>query len=402
MVSLCAIVLFHWINTSPGIGPKNPEQSTATISSSEHNAGNPVFPTMFLSPTYATPPAARTARPEALIIFSKESGGSDGTGEPETAQSRDEGHIVDADSPQVPQAASSTEPNESENVALPTDNSQNHDIETPHEDSQPPYTVDEATPEGRREHVKKYLEENNIPTRFTMINLLDKMATQRVTDNVRNTSTGLPSKGTSDLDGLDGPRIEEICKDETQDLPAPTAPLKERAQRMLPSRDTSPDPPAEDPSKAMTVTPRLDEPDLEANTSDRNERVAASFPSTRRTSPERGRFRSVSPAKGLGLSEIRQPSDNRENISPSRPPPNKTLSYKQVAITSSTPPIQPGEIVELVPHDNGQSGKEGQGVKVIRSMGSKDPWRVPSSEQPWGANNKSRANSSAKASEPLP
>ncbi|KAI4092871.1 MAG: hypothetical protein LQ344_003236 [Seirophora lacunosa] len=150
--------------------------------------------------------------------------------------------------------------------------------------------------------------------------------------------------------------------DNDQAQSPPTAPLKERAQRMLPSRDASPDPASgEDAAKAT-----------------------ASFPSTRRISPERGRDNLHSSATGLGLSSIGQSSANRENVSPSRLQPNASLSYRQVAIASGTHAIQPGDIVELVPNDSDSGGKKVPGLTLQKA--GNDPWRVPSAEQYWGAN----------------
>ncbi|KAL9059306.1 MAG: hypothetical protein Q9206_001552 [Seirophora lacunosa] len=150
--------------------------------------------------------------------------------------------------------------------------------------------------------------------------------------------------------------------DNDQAQSPPTAPLKERAQRMLPSRDPSPDPASgEDAAKAT-----------------------ASFPSTRRISPERGRDNLHSSATGLGLSSIGQSSANRENVSPSRLQPNASLSYRQVAIASGTHAIQPGDIVELVPNDSDSGGKKVPGLTLQKA--GNDPWRVPSAEQYWGAN----------------
>ncbi|KAL8716158.1 MAG: hypothetical protein Q9220_000063 [cf. Caloplaca sp. 1 TL-2023] len=112
-----------------------------------------------------------------------------------------------------------------------------------------------------------------------------------------------------------------------------------------------------------------------------------SSPYPRWSSPERrDRLQSISPTKGLGLSIVPPPfSNNQENTSPSGRAPRKTLSYKEVAIAPSTPLIQPGDIVEIVSQDEAADGKIGQGNSVVRKVGTKDPWRVPSSEQPWGA-----------------
>ncbi|KAL8962345.1 MAG: hypothetical protein Q9193_001238 [Seirophora villosa] len=174
-----------------------------------------------------------------------------------------------------------------------------------------------------------------------------------------------PRLSFSDSFSAPGPDIshdDNSAHDNDQAQSPPTAPLKERAQRMLPSPDASPDQASgEDAAKAT-----------------------ASVPSTRPISPERGRDHLHSSATGLGLSSIGQSSANRENVSPSRLQPNASLSYRQVAIASGTHAIQPGDIVELIPNDSDSGGKKVPGLTIQKA--GNDPWRVPSAEQYWGAN----------------
>ncbi|KAL8743652.1 MAG: hypothetical protein Q9184_008087 [Pyrenodesmia sp. 2 TL-2023] len=199
----------------------------------------------------------------------------------------------------------------------------------------------------------------------------------------------------SDDEDLDKVRIKEISDDEIRRLHPPEAPLKDRAQRMLPSRDASPDPLGEVTTEATAAADEVCEPEQQGSMprlSDRTSafriavsRATASLPSTRRTSHERGRPRSLSPAKGLGLLKVGQTSADVENVSPSRLRPRQSLSYKEVATTVSSNPNQAGEFVNLMPKDNGQK--------------SRDPWRVPSAEGSWGAASKPRGKSFTEASE---
>ncbi|KAI4183855.1 MAG: hypothetical protein LQ346_006217 [Caloplaca aetnensis] len=209
------------------------------------------------------------------------------------------------------------------------------------------------------------------------------------------TSELLHTIASSDGDDPDKRRIEEIFDDEARRPDPPKAPLKERAQRMLPSRDASPDTlSSEEPAEMIVAAADVCEPEHRESMprlSDRlsasrmaASRTTASLPSTRRTSQERERPRSLSP-EGLGLFKIRGLSANVENMSPTRLQPQQSLSYKEVAATSSMTPVQAGEFGGLVSRNNGQ--------------GKKDPWRVPSAEANWGASNKARGKSFTEASE---
>ncbi|KAL8908529.1 MAG: hypothetical protein Q9207_000739 [Kuettlingeria erythrocarpa] len=225
---------------------------------------------------------------------------------------------------------------------------------------------------------------------------LDEHCLSNGEDSLHATSEMPQTIASSDGEDLDKPRIEEIFDDEALPPDAPKAPLKERAQRMLPSRDASPDTLAsEEPAEATAAAGDIcqsEQRESMPRLSDRlsasriaASRTTASLPSTRRTSQERERPRSLSPLEGLGLSKLGGPSANLENLSPTRLQPQQSLSYKEVAATSSMTPIQAGGFGGLVSRDNGQ--------------GKKDPWRVPSAEANWGASNKSRGKSFTEASE---
>lgn len=127
------------------------------------------------------------------------------------------------------------------------------------------------------------------------------------------------------------------------------------------------------------------QPDNPSTVSTGEERAIQSFPSTRRPSLERGRARSKSTISGLGIVVADRTSVNSsQSMSPLDGQPSRQLSWKHVAVTPPTPPMQPGEIVEIVPKENDGEGKGGQLATVVRK---KDPWRVPSAEQPWGTGN---------------
>ncbi|KAL9018445.1 MAG: hypothetical protein Q9185_004222 [Variospora sp. 1 TL-2023] len=211
----------------------------------------------------------------------------------------------------------------------------------------------------------------------------------------------IPRHGSSDmLSSLapNGSDDDNHAYDNDQAQSPPTAPLKERAQRMLPSREVSPDPASgEDVVTATAADHKVNGPENRGDLNTIKAQVAASFPSTRDTSPERGRHNSISSATGLGISSIGRASASAENISPSRLQPNGSLSYRQVAIASGAHPIQTGDIVELVHSDSDAGGKKGPGL-MLRKAGN-DPWRVPSAEQPWGANKSAKGKGPAESPE---
>ncbi|KAI4145061.1 MAG: hypothetical protein LQ341_002472 [Variospora aurantia] len=211
----------------------------------------------------------------------------------------------------------------------------------------------------------------------------------------------IPRHGLSDMFSSlapDGSDDDSHVYDNDQAQSPPTAPLKERAQRMLPSREVSPDPASgEDVVTATAADHKVNGPENRGDFNTIKGQGAASFPSTRYTPPERGRHHSISSATGLGISSIGRASASAENISPSRLQPNGSLSYRQVAIASGAHPIQTGDIVELVHSDSDAGGKKGPGL-MLRKAGN-DPWQVPSAEQPWGANKSAKGKGPAESPE---
>ncbi|KAL8939599.1 MAG: hypothetical protein Q9211_002669 [Gyalolechia sp. 1 TL-2023] len=288
------------------------------------------------------------------------------------------------------------EPQVSENVQAQTADYETREIGVLSEGYEPPNMADETTHEGRAKYIVDYVTINHPETQDGILETIGLRSPHERTGKLEG-SSNLPKVGFKTLHEMNGPRVEEISSgDNVQPVSPPMAPLKQREQRLLPSRDVSPAGTATEDSSQVT------EEQQDTSGAPQGDGISIStkldpesFPRTRRTSTERGRLRSVSPAKGLGLSIVRPSSNNAENISPSKQA-RKILSYKQVA---STPSFLPGEIVEITSKESNQEGKEGQGVTMVRKTGSKDLWRVPSSEQPWGGNNKAKRIPSTEASE---
>ncbi|KAL8671130.1 MAG: hypothetical protein Q9168_004363 [Polycauliona sp. 1 TL-2023] len=79
-----------------------------------------------------------------------------------------------------------------------------------------------------------------------------------------------------------------------------------------------------------------------------------------------------------------------ENVIPSTKEQPKTPSWKEIVTKSSTPTLQAGDIVEFIPKETEGDNKSSQTPGIVRKTKGKDPWRVPSAEQPWGKNSKSK------------
>ncbi|KAL8679684.1 MAG: hypothetical protein Q9186_004046 [Xanthomendoza sp. 1 TL-2023] len=134
--------------------------------------------------------------------------------------------------------------------------------------------------------------------------------------------------------------------------------------------------------------------------------VVTSFPSSRDISPERGRDRSLPRTKGLAISVThpqsvksenvlpsrqQTPSVKSENVSPSRKQGHKPMCWSEAVIKSTSPSIQMGDIVEITSKKPEGESKGLLGKSVVQKSGSRDPWRVPSAEQEWGASSKSKS-----------
>ncbi|KAL8835859.1 MAG: hypothetical protein Q9170_003153 [Blastenia crenularia] len=335
------------------------EIPAAYLPAAEAENGNN-YTVVFIPSTYAPSLSNPAAKFRALMVFSKD----------DDVQS-------DAASGAEPSTEPPSESRTAEDIDLRNRGGEALTIDIASEHSEPPDEVDEATRHARVKLIEEYLEKNGMHSVGELQGALNFFAPRKSMSAAEDSS---PPANT----GFAVPRVEEVYSDdEVEPLTPPTPTLKHREQRMLPSRDVSPAPVSnEECAQGSDAAKKRSE--HEERLSGPEEHISASFPSTRRTSPTRGRFRSEVPPVGPGLSIPRPSSANVEDLSRARQP-RKSLSYKQVA---STPPMQPGEIVEIVSKDPGHETKEGRGVTVIRKAGGKDPWRVPSSEQPWGGSNK--------------
>ncbi|KAL8948516.1 MAG: hypothetical protein Q9222_005306 [Ikaeria aurantiellina] len=252
----------------------------------------------------------------------------------------------------------------------------------------------EAERQARSEQIEQYCRQNTLASRAEIMDMLDAIAPQ-------DPGPTTPSQKLSDDDMKEEHTPDSSDADSKTSITVKCSPVQEIASNgdvhssspstmSLEDTERGPDPinltlpqSSEDATDDMKVTQ-----DTKNNTeTDDTFSMAFHKGQSPTASPEhRGRLRSISPTKGLGISIMPPPfSTKKENTSPSGSQPRKTLSYKEVAISPSTPPIQSGDIVEIVSKDMAADGKGGRRASVVRKVGAKDPWRVPSSEQPWGA-----------------
>ncbi|KAL8908095.1 MAG: hypothetical protein Q9171_005589 [Xanthocarpia ochracea] len=205
------------------------------------------------------------------------------------------------------------------------------------------------------------------------------------------------------LGGLGEPRVVEIISDdETQSDFQPSAASREQAWLSDPEKVSS-----LHSLLYETLTEAFEHPEdfqdteqpIDTISANRNEEyMVPSPPSTRTASPERSRGRSASPVNGLGISIIHPASITSENGSPSQKQLPKELSWKEIATKSPSFLLQTGDIVEFIPKESDNESKGSQASGVVRKSSGKDPWRVPSAEQPWGKNNKSKGKPTGEAS----
>ncbi|KAL9602021.1 MAG: hypothetical protein Q9219_002129 [cf. Caloplaca sp. 3 TL-2023] len=306
-----------------------------------------------------------------------------GAGEPDTTESQDE-------TPPKP----SFDKNNVQSTSSPA-----RGIESPSMESGSLHAAVEETREDRLNVLGKFIKENNLAPEHQIFDLLHQIAPEQPVDVMNEVSSSSQSQISNDYYGLEEARVEEIMSDNDMPIsPSSTTRLEHRQQDVLPSQDVSPAPLVINDSSTTTGEPGKGSQDEQGDDAvGTNEQIAVPSPPTGAITPGYGsESQSVSPVPGLGLFVDGQSLTGLENVIPSRSEPRKTLSYKQVA---STPPIQPGDIVEIIPKEVGPDGKDGQGVTVVRKTDGKDPWRVPSSEQPWGGTNKTKSTSPIETSE---
>ncbi|KAL8691349.1 MAG: hypothetical protein Q9224_004199, partial [Gallowayella concinna] len=92
------------------------------------------------------------------------------------------------------------------------------------------------------------------------------------------------------------------------------------------------------------------------------------------------------------------PSVKSENVSPSRKQGHKPMCWSEAVIKSTSPSIQMGDIVEITSKKPEGESKGLLGKSVVQKSGSRDPWRVPSAEQEWGASSKFKSKPSTETS----
>ncbi|KAL8790619.1 MAG: hypothetical protein Q9213_000466 [Squamulea squamosa] len=277
-------------------------------------------------------------------------------------------------------------------------------------DDQPRAGDDQRTlsPEERQARLKvldHHVQQNNLLPISHLLNVLAEVAPQESEQTeleLYNASKSHSEESPDTLVGLGEPRVLEITSDdEAQPSFIPSVTPEEQVQHSaqdfassLSSRlgDTSTRIPghAQDFQGAEQL--------INAPSANRHEEhIVASSPSTRTASPERGQDHFASSVKDSGLSIAKPAATKSENVSPSRKQQPKTLSWKEIATKSPTSSLQPGDIVEFIPKDTDSGSKCSQVSGVVRKSGSKDPWRVPSAEQPWGKNNKSKGKPTGEA-----
>ena len=266
------------------------------------------------------------------------------------------------------------------------------------------------SPAGRQARLKvldEHVQQNNLLPIDRLLNGLAEVAPQESEQTnlgKRNASKPHADESPVTLGGLGEPRVVEITSDdETHSDFEPSAASRERVQLSVP-KPVSSLPSLLFETLAGVPEHSLDfqdtEQPIDTISANRNEEhMMPSPPSTRTASPERSRGRSASPVNGLGISITDPASTTSENGSPSQKQPPRPLSWKEIATKSPTFSLQTGDIVEFIPKESDNESKGSQASGVVRKSSGKDPWRVPSAEQPWGKNNKSKGKATGEASD---
>ncbi|KAL8773468.1 MAG: hypothetical protein Q9209_001572 [Squamulea sp. 1 TL-2023] len=306
-------------------------------------------------------------------------------------------------------------PNEHDGIVLPGESTDPQVSQDPQEkvaqvEDQSSVEVDQRTlsPEERQARLKvldEHVQQNNLLPISHLLNVLAEVAPQEPQQTNVELYCALKSQSDESPDTLVGsgePRVLEITSDDdAQPSSIPSATPEEHVQHS--AQDSASSLPSLLCETTGTPGHAQHFQDIEqlgnAHSANRHEeRMLPSCPSTRTASPDRGRGCSASSVKELGLSTTKPAATKSENVSPSRKQPPKTLSWKEIATQSPTSSLQTGDIVEFIPKDTDGSNKGSQVSGVVRKSGGKDPWRVPSAEQPWGKNNKSKGKPTGEAS----
>ncbi|KAL8808537.1 MAG: hypothetical protein Q9182_000088 [Xanthomendoza sp. 2 TL-2023] len=241
----------------------------------------------------------------------------------------------------------------------------------------------------------------------------------RVQDDVEGKSCKSTVESIPDtLAGSSDSKITEVLSDDenqTPSLPSAQPREQEPGLALVPDEPASPllSETTSGEHQESQVTETVERSEDRSGKEYFEDHMVTSFPSTRTVSPERGRGRSLSPAKGLAKSVTHPmsiksenvkpshqqiPSIDFHNVSPSRKQAQKPMCWSDAVIKSTSPSIQAGDIVEITTKKSDGEGKGFLGRSAVHNSGSRDPWRVPSAEQEWGASSKSKSKPSTEGS----
>ncbi|KAL8657242.1 MAG: hypothetical protein Q9226_002118 [Calogaya cf. arnoldii] len=276
-------------------------------------------------------------------------------------------------------------------------------VEDPQRDKEDQRTFSAAEKQARLKVLDNHVQKNNINSIKTILQALAEVAPcdsgQAIFE--KQGASNPRSEGSSDtLSDLGEPRLLEITSDdEAQQAFLPPATREEQEQPSIsePVRASPLADVPQVPQRHEHFQTFLDvEQPLDTDSGDQpGEDTASSRRSTLNASPERSQGCSIDPVKGLGISITHPASIELENGSPSRKEPPKTPSWKEIVTKSPTASLQTGDIVEFISKDTDGDNTGSQASGIIRKFAGKDPWRVPSAEQPWGKSNKSKGKSTA-------
>ncbi|KAL8848929.1 MAG: hypothetical protein Q9221_006087 [Calogaya cf. arnoldii] len=275
--------------------------------------------------------------------------------------------------------------------------------EDPQRDKEDQRTFSAAEKQARLKVLDNHVQKNNINSIKTILQALAEVAPcdsgQAISE--KQGASNPRSEGSSDtLSDLGEARLLDITSDdEAQQAFLPPATREEQEQPSIsePGRAS----PLVDVSQVAQrhehIQNFLDvQQPFDTDSGDQpGEDTASSRSSTLNASPERSQDCSTDPVKGLGISITHPASIELENGSPSRREPPKTPSWKEIVVKSPASSLQTGDIVEFISKDTDGDNTGSQASGIIRKFTGKDPWRVPSAEQPWGKNNKSKGKPTA-------
>ncbi|KAL8833304.1 MAG: hypothetical protein Q9176_008036 [Flavoplaca citrina] len=264
-------------------------------------------------------------------------------------------------------------------------------------------TLDER--QARLKVLDNHVQQNNLLPVKDLLEVLQEVAPQTSEQAALGVHRGSkpPSDECSDTLPHSGePRLLEITSDDEAQATVQPSGVPQKRMYSSVSEPLSLLPPAicakSSPTAGSFQTfPEIEQPTHAYSGNSFQDDTASSHVSTRNSSPEPSRGVRTPPVKGVDLSNTHPTSTKSGVISPSRKEPPKTPSWKEIAIKPPTPLLQPGDVVEFIPREADGSNTGSQTSGMLRKSLDKDPWRVPSAEQPWGKNNKSKGKSTAES-----